>query len=65
MPFQNMEDKIKSLEERISKLESNITKLFGKSYRSVGDTQSDLLLKTRGKIKIQYGYTTIYSGNVF
>lgn len=54
MPFQNMEDKIKSLEERISKLESNITKLFGKSYRSAGDTQSDLLLKTRGNIKVQY-----------
>ena len=54
MPFQNMEDKIKSLEERISKLESNITKLFGKSYRQVGDTQSDLLLKTRGNIKVQY-----------
>lgn len=50
-----MEDKIKQLEERINKLESNITKLFGKSFRTVGNTESDLLLKTRGNIKVQYG----------
>ena len=48
-----MEDKIKQLEERINKLESNITKLFGKSFRTVGNTESDLLLKTRGNIKVQ------------
>ena len=50
-----MEDKIKQLEERINKLESNITKLFGKSFRTVGNTESDLLLKTRGNIKVQCG----------
>lgn len=52
-----MEDKIKQLEERINKLESNITKLFGKSFRTVGNTESDLLLKTRGNIKVQCGHS--------
>ena len=29
--------------------------LFGSSYKSVGESTADLLLKTRGKVKIQYG----------
>lgn len=29
--------------------------LFGSSYESVGESTADLLLKTRGKVKIQYG----------
>lgn len=29
--------------------------LFGKCYESVGDINSDLLLKTRGEIKAQVG----------
>ncbi len=29
--------------------------LFGSNYETVGSTESDLLLKTRGKVKIQIG----------
>lgn len=29
--------------------------LFGKSYQTIGNTSSDLLLKCRGEIKIQIG----------
>ena len=29
--------------------------LFGNSYETVGNTESDLLLKCRGEIKIQIG----------
>lgn len=32
-----------------------MVKLFGKSYTDIGDTSSDLLLKCRGDIKIQWG----------
>lgn len=31
------------------------TKLFGRSYQSTGSSDSDFLIKTKGKIKIQYG----------
>lgn len=31
------------------------TKLFGRSYSQIGDTNSDLLLKTKGQLKLQYG----------
>lgn len=30
-------------------------KLFGRSYESIGDTSGDLILKTRGNIKVQVG----------
>lgn len=30
-------------------------KLFGRSYESVGDTSGDLILKTRGNVKVQVG----------
>lgn len=30
-------------------------KLFGKAYETLGNTSSDLLLKTRSEIKIQIG----------
>jgi len=29
--------------------------LFGKAYETIGNTNSDLLLKTRGEIKMQIG----------
>lgn len=32
-----------------------MTKLFGRSYSTVGESDSDLILKTRGQIKIQWG----------
>ena len=31
------------------------TRLFGRSYSQIGDTNSDLLLKTKGQLKLQYG----------
>lgn len=30
-------------------------KLFGRVYDSIGSSQSDLLLKTKGQVKIQWG----------
>lgn len=54
-----MTDKdILSLTKRIEALEKELNKrqkLFDRSYSTVGTSQSDLLLKTRGAIKIQYG----------
>lgn len=32
-----------------------MTKLFGRSYSTVGESDSDLILKTKGQIKIQWG----------
>lgn len=51
-------DKIEELENRIKNLESTIQKnlsLFGSSYAQVGSTNSDFLIKTKGKVKIQWG----------
>lgn len=33
----------------------NKVNIFGSDYSVVGDTSSNLILRTRGKIKIQYG----------
>jgi hypothetical protein len=30
-------------------------KLFGRSYETIGETSGDLLLKTRGNVKVQVG----------
>lgn len=32
-----------------------MTKLFGRTYTSVGDSNSDFIIKTRGQVKIQWG----------
>lgn len=32
-----------------------MTKLFGRSYNSLGDSNADLILKTKGQIKVQWG----------
>lgn len=54
-----MADKdILSLTKRIEALEKELNKrqkLFNRSYSTIGTSQSDLLLKTRGAVKIQYG----------
>ncbi len=51
----------KELLERISKLEEQVKQLtktnemFGRSYSSIGNSNSDFIIKTRGQVKIQYG----------
>lgn len=49
---------IETLKSRIQKLESekkdNVS-LFGRSYSQVGSSNSDLILKTKGQVKIQWG----------
>ena len=31
------------------------TKLFGRTYNNIGNSNSDLILKTRGQVKVQWG----------
>lgn len=50
-----MDKEIKQLEDRIKKLEKNSNSLFGSSYSNIGSSSSDFLIKTRGKVKIQWG----------
>lgn len=47
--------RIEALEKRVKELESNSSKMFGRSYTTIGSSSSDLLLKTRGQVKIQWG----------
>lgn len=46
--------RIEQLETRIKQLEQNIT-LFGRSYSQIGNSDSDILMKTKGQVKIQWG----------
>lgn len=32
-----------------------IEKLFGRTYNSIGETNADFIIKTRGQVKVQYG----------
>lgn len=49
--------KIEALEKRLQELESqkkSSLSAFGRSYRQVGSTDSDLIIKTKGQVKIQW-----------
>ena len=51
-------NKLEELEKRIKQLEDKLNKTqqsFGRSYNSVGSSNSDYLIKTKGQVKIQYG----------
>ncbi len=50
-----MDKELKQLEDRVKKLEKNSSNLFNSSYNNVGSSTSDFLIKTRGKVKIQWG----------
>lgn len=53
-----MEKKIEELEKRIKELENKLNQssdMFGRSYSQIGSSNSDVLIKTKGKVKIQYG----------
>lgn len=57
-----MDKRIEELEQRVKELESKINKsstMFGRSYSQVGSSQTDLLIKTRGQVKINWGSKTI------
>lgn len=51
--------RIESLEKKIKDLEKPHSQMFGRSYGSVGSSSSDLILKTKGQVKVQYGNTYI------
>ncbi len=51
----DLEKELKSLKDRIAKLEKSSNKMFGSSYSDVGSSSSDFLIKTKGKVKIQWG----------
>lgn len=52
----DIEKEIKALKEKIESLEKKSKNLlFGSAYSSNGNTSSDYLIKTRGKVKIQIG----------
>lgn len=49
---------IEQLEKRISELESksnNNLGMFGRSYNQIGNSNSDIIIKTKGQVKIQWG----------
>lgn len=46
--------RIEALEKELKTLKSN-SQLFGRSYSQIGSSDSDLLMKTRGQVKIQWG----------
>lgn len=54
----DLEKKIEELEKRIKELESNkkdSLSMFGKNHCQLGNSNSDLILKTKGLVKIQWG----------
>ena len=54
MESQTILKELNNLKSRLDKLESK-SNILGGSYTQLGSSKSDLLLKTRGKIKVQYG----------
>lgn len=54
MESQTILKELNNLKSRLDKLESK-SNVLGGSYTQLGSSKSDLLLKTRGKIKVQYG----------
>lgn len=57
-----MDKKIAELEKKIQELEKKINQsnnMFGRSYSSIGNSNQDFLIKTRGQVKVQYGTKTI------
>lgn len=49
---------LESLKKRVSELESqkkDNKPIFGRSYSQIGDSNSDVLIKTKGQVKIQWG----------
>ena len=54
--LQSLEKRLDFLEKQVEKLSNkNNSSLFGRSYSQVGTSESDLILKTRGQVKIQWG----------
>lgn len=51
--------RIESLEKKIKDLEKPHSQMFGRSYGSVGSSSSDLILKTKGQVKVQFGNSYI------
>lgn len=53
----DLEQEIQELRKRVEQLETkkNNSALFGRTFSQLGTTDSDLLLKTRGQVKIQWG----------
>lgn len=46
---------IESLDKRLSKLEKSSINLFNRTYQQVGSLDSDLVLRTKGQVKINFG----------
>ena len=52
----DLEKEILQLKAKISELEaSKKNNLFGSTYNNAGSSSADFLIKTKGKVKIQYG----------
>lgn len=47
--------RINALEKQIADLKKQNLAMFGRTYSQVGDTSADLVLNTRGQVKIRYG----------
>lgn len=56
----DIEQELQQLKDRIAQLETGQkNNFFGSSYSTVGSSSSDFLIKTRGKVKIQWGNSFI------
>ena len=53
--MEDLSREIQLLKNRVSELESKNFNAFGRSYTSIGNSNSDFLIKTKGQIKIQWG----------
>ena len=53
--MEDLSKEIQLLKNRVSELESKNFNAFGRSYTSIGNSNSDFLIKTKGQIKIQWG----------
>lgn len=47
--------RIEALEKKVSELEGKSSQMFGRVYNSIGSTESDFLIKTKGQVKVQVG----------
>lgn len=47
--------RIESLEKELQALKKDNLAMFGRTYSQLGDTKSDLVLNTRGQVKIRWG----------
>lgn len=51
----DLTNRLEKLEKEVADLKKESLSMFGRTYSQVGDSSQDLVLNTRGQVKIKYG----------